>query len=403
MKNCTENTSIIYHVSKDCFNKQLLKRNISPRVDIELKKFLKSVKVSSINRDALLEWFRNDEDKSTYKIIESDFTKIIGFLKCQPFELAIDFDYADTFRVNLKALIKINNLTNKKLAEIIGVTENTVNSWTKVKGKLPSRANIEKICDHFNKDYDYFTGRVSYYGHAVSEVCSKTGLNITVAEMLVEHKQIFDDYKEFRKSMIFPDGYTPDEINLIQNLIQKQKDILSKLPNIKDPEFIKEYEDSQKNLTKYDKPQTLSEYWEDECTAKMRLYKFNEINERIKAIDKKREFSYFYKQEAEKHECMQGDANYNIFLINFLNNLLQPEILNAIYHYVYPDVQAWAKFGNNIEIEISDSSRKEIINQAGLTYNDSLIKKYCQEAALRLIQEKLDNMNKTLENVKPSD
>ena len=391
MKNNTENISTIYLVEKADFHKQLLKKkDIHSRVKVELKKFLKETK-TSIKLDTLHEWFTNEENQEPLKIKERDFTKIIAYLKCQPSALSSKFEYGNSFRANLKALITTKGLTNKQFAESIGVSESTVNSWTKIKAKAPKRSNMDKIIELYGIDYDYFVGRIEYSSHAVLDVHSKTGLSLSVSEMLTEHKQIINDYLEFKKTMEFPEGYSREELALIK----KEREIYNSLPKYNDPELKEEYEEDLSNLKADEQPQPYREFYEEYCNRILNRPTNARIIKNAKLIDEKRSYDYFFKSESEKHPCMKDDPHFHTFLIQFLNNLLQPDILQALYRYVHPDIQVWTNYGDSVEVEVSSQNMKEVLPQS--KYNESIIKKYTQEAALRVIKDKLDSMGKNLE------
>jgi transcriptional regulator with XRE-family HTH domain len=55
-------------------------------------------------------------------------------------------------------LRKENNLTKKKLAEVIGTTDDSVYSWEKGRAE-PSVDFIIKLSDFFNVSTDYLLGR----------------------------------------------------------------------------------------------------------------------------------------------------------------------------------------------------------------------------------------------------
>ena len=390
MNNNTENISTLYLVEKADFRKQLLKKDIHSRVKVELRKFLKDTKIS-VKLDELHEWFTDEADQTPFQLKESDFTKIIAYLKCQPSTLSSKFEYGNSFRANLKALIKTKGLTNKQFAESIGVSESTVNSWTKTKAKAPKRSNMDKIIELYGIDYDYFVGRIKYSSHAVLDVHDKTGLSLSASEMLTEHKQIIDDYLKFKNTMEFPEGYSKDELALIK----KEHEIYNSLPKYDDPELKEEYKEDLSNLKSNEQPQPYKEFYEEYCNRILNRPTNARIIKNAKLIEEKRTYDYFFKSESEKHPCMKDDPHFHTFLIQFLNNLLQPDILQALYRYVYPDIQIWTSYGDSIEIEVSSQNMKELLPQN--KYNESIIKKYTQEAALRVIKDKLDSIGQNLE------
>lgn len=58
----------------------------------------------------------------------------------------------------VKELCRDNNITQKQLADIIGINQNTIKTW---EHKLPNSETLVKIADYFNVTTDYLLGRSS--------------------------------------------------------------------------------------------------------------------------------------------------------------------------------------------------------------------------------------------------
>lgn len=58
----------------------------------------------------------------------------------------------------VKELCRNNNITQKELAEIIGINQNTIKTW---EHKLPNSDTLLKIADYFGVTTDYLLGRSS--------------------------------------------------------------------------------------------------------------------------------------------------------------------------------------------------------------------------------------------------
>lgn len=61
----------------------------------------------------------------------------------------------------IKELMRENNLTQVKLAEKIGLKQNTISAWLLGK-KEPSIRSLWLLADFFNTDIDYIVGRKDY-------------------------------------------------------------------------------------------------------------------------------------------------------------------------------------------------------------------------------------------------
>lgn len=58
----------------------------------------------------------------------------------------------------VKELCRNNNITQKELADIIGINQNTIKTW---EHKLPNSDTLLKIADYFGVTTDYLLGRSS--------------------------------------------------------------------------------------------------------------------------------------------------------------------------------------------------------------------------------------------------
>ncbi len=61
----------------------------------------------------------------------------------------------------IKELMKENDLNQVKLANKVGVKQNTISSWLSGK-KEPSITSLWLLADYFNIDIDYLVGRKDY-------------------------------------------------------------------------------------------------------------------------------------------------------------------------------------------------------------------------------------------------
>ena len=61
----------------------------------------------------------------------------------------------------IKELMEEYNLNQVKLAEKIGLKQNTISAWLRQK-KEPSISSLWLLADYFNVDIDYLVGRKEY-------------------------------------------------------------------------------------------------------------------------------------------------------------------------------------------------------------------------------------------------
>ena len=61
----------------------------------------------------------------------------------------------------IKELMKEENLNQVRLAEKIGVKQNTISAWLSAK-KAPRLISLWKLADYFDVSVDYFVGRADF-------------------------------------------------------------------------------------------------------------------------------------------------------------------------------------------------------------------------------------------------
>ena len=80
------------------------------------------------------------------------------------------------FKENLKFLRENNNISQKKLADAIGVAQSSVNYWEKGK-RTPSVEAVQKIADYFNVSLPDLLDR-DYYTQKTKEDTKKTKIEL---------------------------------------------------------------------------------------------------------------------------------------------------------------------------------------------------------------------------------
>lgn len=107
------------------------------------------------------------------------------------------FDYNDTFPKRLRQLISENlNITQDRLAEIVGVTRQTVGNWCSGESS-PDAVSLKKIADCFDISIDWLLIENAPCNVDVnlSAVCKFTGLSPESVNTL--HNKTEKSYKEF--------------------------------------------------------------------------------------------------------------------------------------------------------------------------------------------------------------
>ena len=96
------------------------------------------------------------------------------------------------FSKHLKQARLKKQLTQKELAERIGVTERTIINWEKgritPKGDIPVPKGVGVlicICNTLECDIDYLLGRIDTLRHETTDICNETGLSEKAAEKLI--------------------------------------------------------------------------------------------------------------------------------------------------------------------------------------------------------------------------
>ncbi|MBE6772292.1 MAG: helix-turn-helix transcriptional regulator [Ruminococcaceae bacterium] len=83
-----------------------------------------------------------------------------------------------------------NRITQAKLAEVLGVGNDTVNAWCN--GSLPSPTNLIALANYLECDVDYLLGRIDYVTHENKFISEKTGLtpDAIMSIKQIEHSKV---------------------------------------------------------------------------------------------------------------------------------------------------------------------------------------------------------------------
>ena len=105
----------------------------------------------------------------------------------------------------LRDLRKKNDLTQKQLSEIIGVSESTIGMYERCQ-REPDFETLEAISDYFNVDMDYLTGRSDIerrYTYSPSAP-SSSGLILTDAEetLIRDYRDASEEIREEAAGML---------------------------------------------------------------------------------------------------------------------------------------------------------------------------------------------------------
>ena len=93
--------------------------------------------------------------------------------------------------LELKKLLKINDLTNRKAAEIFGVTEETVSRWCNSDSDLPKKAQRNIKANLLIKSLDY------------SEIRGNSFVNSgTLNDSTVDQRQYFSDSPDVLRAQV---------------------------------------------------------------------------------------------------------------------------------------------------------------------------------------------------------
>lgn len=93
------------------------------------------------------------------------------------------------FGTVLRILRKRNDMTQKQLSEIIGVSESTIGMYERCQ-REPDFETLEAIADYFNVDMDYLTGRTDIERQYTFSPPAQ------VLELTPEETQLVEDYRD---------------------------------------------------------------------------------------------------------------------------------------------------------------------------------------------------------------
>lgn len=95
-----------------------------------------------------------------------------------------------TFGTVLRGLRKRNDLTQKQLADILGISESTVGMYERGH-REPDFEMFEMIADYFNVDMDYLTGRSD-----IERQYTFTPAQSQAIELSADEAQLVADYRD---------------------------------------------------------------------------------------------------------------------------------------------------------------------------------------------------------------
>lgn len=101
--------------------------------------------------------------------------------------------HVSRFGENLRQARNSHKLTQKNLANLLGVAERTIINWEserKTKKGVPSVPKgvdlLIKLSEVLNCDIDYFLGRIEKRRRETADICALTGLSVKAVETLME-------------------------------------------------------------------------------------------------------------------------------------------------------------------------------------------------------------------------
>lgn len=97
------------------------------------------------------------------------------------------------FSILLKDLRREKAISQAKLAEILGLTQDSVSLWEKGKS-IPATQYIIKLADFFGVSTDYLLGRSDDFGN-VSVQSNAPALADDEAELVALYRSLLPDYK----------------------------------------------------------------------------------------------------------------------------------------------------------------------------------------------------------------
>ncbi len=94
-----------------------------------------------------------------------------------------------TLKQNIRTLRTEKGLTQTQLAKAADVSLKTVQKWEReTEEKWPDLYNLIKVCDVFECDLDFLTGRIKKPTHDIQFIHERTGLNATAIRKLIKNK-----------------------------------------------------------------------------------------------------------------------------------------------------------------------------------------------------------------------
>ena len=141
----------------------------------------------------LKKWFAKNNTRIL--LTENELSSLCKHLDCDPDSLTDPTDYYSyTFGDALDALMhaKKPKMTHPKLAEKLHIKTVTVDKWTQGK-TTPDFRTLCALCDIFECDLDYFTGRLDdthdIKTHKVKFISDETGLSPKAINALIKFKK----------------------------------------------------------------------------------------------------------------------------------------------------------------------------------------------------------------------
>lgn len=123
----------------------------------------------------------------------------------------------------IKKLRSEKNLTQKQLAEEIGVSKSTVAMW-ETGDRKPSRELLEQVADYFNVDMDYLYGRTCIrkarlFDEDGNEYVNKEHLNHFIDDETREIAQEIKDNPDIRTLFDVSRKAKPEDLRIVTNLL----------------------------------------------------------------------------------------------------------------------------------------------------------------------------------------
>ncbi len=126
------------------------------------------------------------------------------------------------FSDKLRECRKEKGYTQEKLCEILNISRDTLSKWENG-SRCPDLNELCRICDTFECDLDYLTGRIEHRTNALQITCDTTGLSIASVKLLQE-------WNAFRSEPVshnpFTNEYIRSDIDYLDNLLVKYPELL---------------------------------------------------------------------------------------------------------------------------------------------------------------------------------